>query len=117
MTIQTDAVIAAYKAVRSMSGVTATYARGANSVTLKVVQGQTQLSADYGDGVITITNSHDFLILVEELIINGSNVLPLRGDTITVGSTVYTVLTIAGDAQYRYTDQERKIIRVHTRNM
>ena len=117
MTVQTDAVVAAYKAVRSLSGVTATYARGANSVKLKVVQGQTQLSSDYGDGVITITNSHDFLILASELILGGSSVIPLRGDTITVNGTVFTVLTMAGEAQYRYTDQERKIIRVHTRNM
>lgn len=117
MTIQTDAVIAAYKAVRSMSGVTATYTRGANSVTLKVVQGQTQLQATADNGIVVIGNAHDFLILVSELIINGSNTLPLRGDTITVGSTVYTVLTMGGDAQYRYTDQERVIIRVHTRVM
>ena len=117
MTIQTDAVIAAYKAVRSMSGVTATYARGANSTTIKCVMGQTQLTAEADNGVITIGNSHDFLFLVSELVINGVNVLPIRGDTITQGGTTYTVLTMGGDAQYRYTDQERKIIRVHTRVM
>lgn len=116
MTVQTDAVVAAYKAVRSLSGVTATYARGANSVKLKVVQGMTQLSAEQGDGTIIITNSHDFLILASELVISGSTVMPLRGDTITVGSTVFTVLTYGSDAQYRWTDQERKILRVHTRN-
>ena len=54
MTIQTDAVVAAYKAVRSMSGVTATYARGANSATIKCVMGQTQLTAEADNGVITI---------------------------------------------------------------
>ena len=117
MTIQTDAVKAAYKAARVMSGVTATYTRGAHSVLLKVLQGQTQLTAAGDNGIIVVGNAHDFLILVEELILNGSQTLPLRGDTITVNGTVFTVLTMAGDAQYRYTDQERKIIRVHTRNM
>lgn len=116
MTVQTDAVIAGYKAARALAGVSATYTRGANEVRIKVVQGMTQLSAEQGDGTIIITNSHDFLILASDLVINGSTVLPLRGDTITVSGTVYTVLTYGSDPQYRWMDQERKILRVHTRN-
>lgn len=117
MTVQTDAVIAGYKAARALAGVSVTYARGADSVRVKCVMGQTQLAAESDNGIVTVVNSHDFLFLVSDLVLSNTNILPLRGDTITHSGTTYTVLTSGVDAQYRYTDQERKIIRVHTRVM
>lgn len=116
-TTQTLALIGAYKSARLLSGRSVTYTRGAGSVSLTCIPGQTQFSADSGDGIVTYTNTDDFLFLTSELIISGSAITPRKGDTITDNGTVHTVFCIGPDAQYRYTDQEKRIIRIHTRKV
>lgn len=112
MTAQNDAIVAAYKAARSISGVSVVYTQGATSLTLRCVPGQTQFSAETADGYVNYSNSDDFLFLVSEL-----TVTPRAGDTIVRSGVTYTVLSMGSDAQYRYSDQEKAIIRIHTRKV
>jgi len=115
MTLQSEAVTAAFKCARAISGRSVVYARGANSVTLSCVPGRTQFAAETGDGIIDYTNTDDYLFLASELILNSVLVTPLMGDTVTDAGVTRTVFSTAGDARFRYTDQEKKIIRIHTR--
>lgn len=117
MTVQTDAIIAGFKSARSISGVTITYTRGVASVVIRALRGQTQLGEQSADGIVSVTNSSDYFVLASDLVLSGSAVLPARGDTITDGGETFTVLCLASEPQWRYTDHERVIIRIHTKEL
>lgn len=112
MTIQNSAVIGAFKSARTVSGVTVTYTQGATALILKAVRGQTQFSQEAAGGMVVITNSDDFLFLASEL-----TVTPKMGDTVTCGDETFKVFSIGSDPQWRYTDQEKAIVRVHMRKV
>ena len=112
MSVQTDAVIGAFKAARSVAGFNVTYTQGATSLSLKAVRGQTQFSQEAANGMVVVTNTDDFLFLASEL-----TVTPRMGDTVVCGSETFKVFSMGSDPQWRYTDQEKAIIRVHMRKV
>ena len=100
-------------------GVTVTYARGANSVSITAVAGQTpvELSDDLGN--LSETDRYiDWLIKPGDLVLGGSQTTPQKGDTITRtvdgDSHVYTVTELPGSEVWRYSDEAHGMIRVHT---
>lgn len=100
-------------------GVTITYARGANSVSLTAVAGQTpvELSDDLGN--LSETDRYiDWLIKSGALVLSGSETRPQKGDTITRAidgkSHVYTVTELPGEEVWRYSDEAQGMIRIHT---
>ena len=117
MTFQTDSILGGYKAMRTLAGRSVVYTQGATSVTLRCVLGQTQFSAESGDGMVSITNVDDFIFIVSELASSGTPIVPRKGDTIVRDGVTYTVFTVGSDAQYRYSDQEKVLIRVHARKV
>ena len=117
MAIQTSLLVGAYKANRAVTGRTVVYTQGAGSVTLSCVPGRTQFTSDMGDGVVSYLATDDYLFLVSEMAISGTAITPRKGDTISDGGVTHTVFCIGPDVQYRYTDQEKKIIRIHTRKV
>lgn len=112
MTIQNDAVIGAFKAARAVAGVTVTYTQGSTVLYLKAVRGQTQFSQEAAQGMIVITNSDDFIFLASEL-----TVTPKMGDTVVCNDETFKVFSMGSDPQWRYTDQEKALIRVHMRKV
>ena len=104
--------------LKSYASQSVTYARGAYSVTVDATVGRTIF--DPGDGVATYQKweSRDYLIDTADLILNGSQTLPARGDTITetIGgvSVVYEVTSPKDTPHFVYSDAYRKKLRIHT---
>lgn len=91
-----------------------TYARGADSVTVAATKGQSRFEVTDDTGTSTLL-SEDFIIAPALLVLDGTTVLPEPGDRITDGGVVYEVMAIPGEPHWRYTDQYRHQVRIHTK--
>lgn len=111
-----NAVAGIFKQTRRVSGIPITYTRGATSLSLTAIPGQTVLEVESGDIMIQ-HKSRDYLILAEELVFGGVAVVPARGDVITDNGKTKSVLAVGGEANWKYTDQSRQVIRVHTKEL
>jgi hypothetical protein len=98
---------------------TVTYQRGNNTVDVQATIGRTIFRTDDGYGAAVRTESRDFLITAADLVIDGAAVLPERGDQIreTVDAQVfiYEVLAPGDEQHFRYSDQYRRTLRIHTK--
>jgi hypothetical protein len=98
-----------------------TYERGSQSATLFATIGKTVFAIDDGRGAVLQHESRDFLILAENLVLEGQTVLPERGDRIreTQGDItfVYEVLAPGNEPCWRYSDPYRKTIRIHAKQI
>lgn len=113
-----SAIAAAQKAARNATGGLVTYARGVETVTLTAGRGRSEFETER-KGILIKLEARDFLIATAELILAGAVTLPARGDTIseTVGDTTYTyeVLELNGEPAWRFADEYRQQLRVHTK--
>ena len=107
-----------------VAGETLTYSRPstAQSVPLTVTPGQSMLALDVGDGGTRIEwTDADFLIVAAELSLGGVAVEPQRKDRITRtkgGKTVvYEVLPYENEPCWRWADEHRTLMRVHTKEI
>ncbi len=100
---------------------TVTYERGDDSCEWAVTIGRSEFEQGDQYGVIHRTESRDFLGLAAELVFDGDETLPKAGDRIveTVGEKayVYEVMSFGDEPPYRYSDQNRKTLRVHTKHV
>ena len=100
---------------------TVTYHRGLFEVEVQASIGKTIFEVDDGTGVLEKVESRDFLILAEDLVLNTVRTLPQRGDRIreTDGETVYVyeVLAPGKKPHYRFSDLNRKTLRIHTKQI
>lgn len=99
-----------------MVGVSVAYSRGATSATITATIGETIFESDNEFGVLRI-ESRDFIVTKSRLDDAGFGE-PQRGDRITEtqGSDLVTheVLDRQGAMPFRYCDQSRKRVRIHT---
>ena len=100
---------------------TVTYQRGADTVDVPASIGRTTFEVDDGYGIVQKWESRDFLILATDLVLNGSQTLPERGDRIQEiqGATTFTyeVLAPGKEPPWRYSDPFRKTLRIHTKQI
>ena len=100
------------------------YKRGdGEAVELDATLGKSFFKSEDDYGRLINTVSTDFLIRVQDLIVDGQTVLPQPGDYIfyprasetnsKVG--VYEVTAISGEPCWRYSDVNNKTLRVHTK--
>jgi hypothetical protein len=98
-----------------------TYVRGERSVELPATIGKTTFEVDDGYGVLVRHESRDFLILTADLIFNGQQEEPQRGDQIRETQNqqrfVYEVSAPDKTPCWRYSDAFRKTFRVHTKQI
>ena len=98
---------------------TVTYVRGSNSVAISATYGEKRYEVEDADNFRVWTTSFDFTFLKADLILDGSNVEPVRHDLIriTVGATTaeYQVLPLGNDPCWRFSDQYSTVFRVHTK--
>ena len=96
-----------------------TYVRGVDQVPVKATIGKTEFEIDDGSGVIVRIQSRDFLIHTADLVLAGTESLPVAGDLIreTQGANtfVYEVMAPGNEPHYRYSDPFRKLLRVHAK--
>ncbi len=100
---------------------TVSYARGANTVEVQATIGRTVFEQADEYGIVTKTESRDYLIRTADLVLDGQPTLPKRGDQIreTDGGTtfVYEVLSPGDEPVFRYSDPYRKALRIHTKHI
>lgn len=96
-----------------------TYRRGNNTVAVTAVIGRTEFELDNEFGVLKKIESRDFLIPAADLVLNGTPVLPERGDEIeeAQGSATYTyeVMAPGNEPAWRWSDAFRNTLRIHTK--
>ena len=97
------------------------YERGAASGEVPATIGRTVFELDDGFGVLERVESRDYLILAEDLVLEGQPTLPQRSDRIREpdGATVivYEVMAPGKEPHWRYSDPYRKTLRVHTKQV
>jgi hypothetical protein len=95
------------------------YKRDAFSVGINATVGRTLFEVDKGRGILEKIESRDFLVLTQDLILDGNQTLPERGDVIreTRGTStfVYEVMAPGKEPHYRYSDPYRKTLRIHSK--
>ncbi|HED53717.1 MAG TPA: hypothetical protein ENJ00_05895 [Phycisphaerales bacterium] len=100
---------------------TVSYARGASTVEVQTTIGRTIFEQADEFGIVTKTESRDYLIRTADLVLDGQGTLPKRGDQIreTDGTTtfVYEVLSPGDEPVFRYSDPYRKALRIHTKHI
>lgn len=106
--------------MKQSAGVSVTYTRGGQQVTLTVWVGQTQFTRTTDDpGASVVTAERDYLIGAQDLAAAGIAGTPRRGDKITetIAGTAYTfeLQPSAGEPEWRYSDQARTTYRVHVK--
>jgi hypothetical protein len=97
------------------------YVRGASTVEVQATIGRTVFEKADEYGIVTKTESRDYLIRTADLVLDGQPTLPKRGDQIreTEGTTtfVYEVLSPGDEPVFRYSDPYRKTLRIHTKHI
>lgn len=103
---------------------TVTYRRGEASVELQATIGRTEHEVENGYGVLQKVETRDFLVRAEDLVLNGSAVLPNRGDRIIEShgeaALTYEVMapgTRSGSSHFKYADAYRHSLRIHTKHV
>ena len=94
-----------------------TYHRKAGDrVVVNACLGSSQFEAENNQGLIERYESRDFLVKAPELVIDGQQFLPQRGDRIVDDRTgmTYEVLEAGGEC-WRYSDPNRISLRIHTK--
>ncbi len=90
-----------------------TYTRGAHSVQLSATISEQQYSEIDAQGFSVAIQATDFLCDADDLILNGSTVLPTTGDTITAADgRTFVVTPAGGEQEYRLV---RGRLRIHTK--
>lgn len=97
-----------------------TYQRGEQSANVPATTGQTVFRYDDAAGGIVRYVSQDFLVRVEHLVLDDSEIEPRRGDRVfeIAKGKVYTheVMPFGNDEpEWRYSDPQRMTYRIHTK--
>lgn len=104
-------------AVQTAAGVTVTYARGVEQVTLTAVVGRTAFASNEQGAARVEFGDRDYLIAVADLVIGGRAVEPADGDTVTDadGQRFEVKRPGTGEPAWRYSDPQRTTYRLHTK--
>lgn len=99
-----------------------TYRRGSDSVAVQATIGRTVFELDQPLAEIGIAQrleSRDYLIQAADLVLAGEQTLPERGDQVEevlAGTTLtYEVMAPRGEPHWRYSDDHRRLLRIHTK--
>ena len=107
--------------LKSHASTEVVYLRGDEQVSVQATIGKTEFEIDDGGGAVVRFESRDYLIHAADLILGGSQSLPLVGDHIHEvqgeRTFVYEVLSPVGQPHYRYSDPFRRLLRVHTKHV
>lgn len=115
-----NAVKGLHRAARASRGLAVMYSRGDDSAAITAVPARSRVSMTDESGLTVTGQERDFIILAADLVLDGEQVLPERGDRIeqTVdGETTYTyeVMPIAGQKHYQPCDDQGRLLRIHTK--
>ncbi len=96
-----------------------TYRRGLSSVEVPATVGATPFQADDGSGAVIEQEIRDYLVAAADLVLDGVQVLPERGDEIVEArdgvAHVYAVMDLGPEPHYRTADPSGRTLRIHTK--
>ena len=102
----------------SVAGRPCVYRRGSEACEITAYPGQTAFETVNGlDEVSEEFHSRDFLFRACDLTLGGEPTLPIAGDQITDGQIIYEVMRGQGERPYRFSDRDRTLLRVHTKEV
>jgi hypothetical protein len=100
---------------------TVTYRRGAFAAQVPATVGATRFEVDDGYGLVIEQQMRDYLVATADLVLDGEQTLPERGDEILEecdGVTyVYEVMELGAEQHYRTCDPAGKTLRIHTKHV
>lgn len=95
------------------------YRRGAQALDVLATIGRTLFELQNQHGIVERIEARDYLITTPELVLNGTAVLPQRGDQIRetkeTKTFVYEVMAPGKEPVWRYSDPYRRTLRIHTK--
>ena len=98
-----------------------TYRRGSSAAEVPATVGATKFEVDDGYGTVVGQQMRDYLIATADLVLDGQQTLPERGDEILEergGTTyVYEVMELGPDRHFRFCDPAGKTLRIHTKHV
>jgi hypothetical protein len=107
-------VVSGFRTLQAATGVVVTVSRGAATTpNVVAVPGVSEHTYSQSDQVTTETQSRDFLFLLSYYRNNSAPTLPVGADTILADGITYDILSNAGEAYFRFCDNNKQIIRVH----
>ena len=95
------------------------YSRDGVVIAVPATIGRTvfEIAREYGP--LEKTESRDFLITADALVLNGNPILPARGDRISerIGDQlmVYEVMAPGNEPEWRWSDPYHRTLRIHTK--
>ena len=95
------------------------YSRAGETVSLRATVGKTvfQVSREYGQ--FERTEARDYIVEAARLVLGGAVMLPKKGDRIreTDGpkAFIYEVMAPGAEPCWRYSDLQRRALRIHTK--
>jgi len=109
-----DFISGALSSLLSAVGVAGTYTASNGSIAISAIPARTQTTRVDSDGVSIMGHVADWIIPVAQLVINGTPILPSKGDKLTMeDGNEYEVNPIVSES-YRYTPGN-VAIRIHTK--
>lgn len=97
------------------------YCRGEEEIAVAATVGRSAFTVERGHGIYERVESRDYLIAAADLIIDGQQTEPQRGDQIkeTHGeqTLTYEVLAPGDMPPWRYSDPYRRTLRIHTKHV
>lgn len=94
---------------------TVTYRRGDNEHELTATRGRTEYEMADEYGLVLGAHMVDFLILAADFPVVFDE--PTAGDLLIVDSVQFEALAFGGDRCWRWSDPERTLMRIHTREV
>jgi len=95
------------------------YRRGAEAATLQATIGRTVFDQQDQFGVIQRTESRDYLIRAQDLVLGGEQTTPKTGDRIVEviddEPLIYEVMAPGDEPPWRFSDPGRITLRIHTK--
>ena len=97
------------------------YRHGDVGIVLSATIGRTEFASDAADPVIETWQSRDYIVRTADLTFGGVVLLPSRGDRIEESdgavTQVYEVMAPGGQPPWRYADDFRRELRIHTKHV
>jgi len=96
-----------------------TYLRGGDSAELQATVGRTVFEQADQFGVVHRTETRDYLVRAQDLVLGGEETTPKAGDRVRepsgAAALLYEVMSIGNEPPFRFSDPERRTLRIHTK--
>lgn len=99
---------------KTLDSESVTISNGTNTVGVSATVGETDVEEEGPNGLPVRTQIRDYIITAEDLVLNGVQVEPQEGWTITEGDLTCRVVPIGDQSCFDYTTQTKKRMRIHT---